>query len=77
MCVCLCLLFVCAFVCCLFVCLLGFNVAFKHLRAYRNDACLSQWYYDQCAAKQKYHAADTGHDIPPRNSIQTQSRPVH
>ena len=30
----------------------------------------------QCAATQECHAADTGHDTPPRHSIQTQGRPV-
>ena len=58
----------------LFVCLFGFNVALKHLRSYHDGACL--WYFDQCAATQKCHAADTGHDTPPRHSIQTRGRPV-
>ena len=56
--------------------LFGFDVAFKHLRSYRHGACLQQWYFDQCAATQECHAADTGHDTPPRHSIQTQGRPV-
>ena len=30
-----------------------------------------QWYFDQRAATQECHAADTGHDTPPRHSIQT------
>ena len=46
------------------------QVAFKHLRSYRDGACLQQWYFDQCAATQNCHAANTGH------SIQTQGRPV-
>ena len=58
-----------------FVCL-GFNVAFKHLRSYRDGACLYQLSFDQCAATQECHAADTGYDTPPRHSIQTQGRPV-
>ena len=59
-----------------FVCLFGLNVAFKHLRSYRDGAYLLQWYFDQCAATQECHAADTGHDTPPHHSIQTQGRPV-
>ena len=55
----------------LFVCLFGFNVAFKHLRSFHVGAFLYQWYFDLCAATQKYHAADTGHDTPPRHSIDT------
>ena len=35
-----------------------------------------QWYFDQCAATQKCHAADTGYDTPPRHSIQRRRRPV-
>ena len=38
------------------VCLFGFNVALKHLRSYHDGACL---YFDQCAAIQICHAADT------------------
>ena len=49
----------------------GVNVAFKHLRSYHDGACFLQWYFDQCAATQKCHAADTGHDTPPRHSIDT------
>ena len=60
----------------LFIFCLGFNVAFKHLRSYHEGACLKQWYFDQCAATQKCHAVDTGHDTPPRLSIQTRGRPV-
>ena len=30
----------------------------------------------QYAATQEYHAADTGHDTPPRHSIQTRGRSV-
>ena len=41
-----------------FVCLFGFNVALKHLRSY---------HFDQCAATQKCHATDTGHDTPTRH----------
>ena len=26
---------------------LAFNVDFKHLRSYRDGACLKQWYFDQ------------------------------
>ena len=51
--------------------LFGFNVAFKHLRSYRDGACLQQWYVEQCATTQECHAPDTGHDTPPRHSIQT------
>ena len=40
------------------------------------STCLYHWYFDQCAATQEYHAADTGHDTPPRHSIQTWGRPV-
>ena len=58
------------------VCLFGFNVSFKHLRSYRNDAYLQQCYFDQCAATQECHAANTGHDTPSRHSIQTRGRPV-
>ena len=47
------------------VCLLGFNVDFKHI-------AMVQWYFDQCAVTEECHPADTGHDIPPRHSIQTQ-----
>ena len=57
-------------------CLLGFNVAFKHLRSYCDGACLWQGYFDKCAATQKCHAADTGHDSLTCHSIQTQGRPV-
>ena len=32
--------------------------------------------FDQCAATQECHAADTGHDTPPRHCIQTWGRPV-
>ena len=39
--------------------------------SYNDGACLKQWYFDQCVATQKCHAADTGHDTPPRHSIQT------
>ena len=60
----------------MFVCLFGFNVALKHLRSYHDDACLKQWYFDQCAAAQKCYTADTGHDTPPHHSIQTQGQPV-
>ena len=59
-----------------FVCLFGFNVAFKHLRSYQDGACLWQWYFYQCAATQECHVAETGHDPPPRHSIQTRGRPV-
>ena len=59
-----------------FDCLFGFNVAFKHLKSYRDGACLKQWYFDQCAPTQECHADDTGHDTSPRHSIQTQDRPV-
>ena len=48
---------------CLF-CLFGFNVVLKHLRSYHDGARLEQWYFDQCAATQECHAADTGHDTP-------------
>ena len=58
------------------ICLFWFNVAFKHLRSYRDGACLEQSYFDQCAATQECHAADTGYDTPPHRSIQTQGRPV-
>ena len=37
---------------------------------------LQQWYFDQCAATQEWHTADTGHDTPPHHSIQTRGRPV-
>ena len=30
----------------------------------------------QCAATQECHVTDTGHDTPPRHSIQTRGRPV-
>ena len=53
-----------------------FNVAFKYLTSYLDDPCLQQWYFDQCAATQECHAADTGHDTPPRHSIQTRGQPV-
>ena len=33
-------------------------------------------YFDQCAATQECHAADTRHDTPPRHGIQTQGRPA-
>ena len=33
-------------------------------------------YFDQFAATLECHAADTGHDTPPRHNIQTQGRPV-
>ena len=46
----------------LFVCLFGFNVAFKHLRSYREGACLKQWHFDKCAPTQECQADDTGHD---------------
>ena len=59
-----------------FVCLLGFNVALKYLRSYRADAFLKQWHFDQCAATQECHAADIGHDTPPRYSTQTQGQSV-
>ena len=36
--------------------------------------CLAVAYVDQCAATQKCDATDTGHDTPPRHSIQTQGR---
>ena len=58
--------------CTLIVVCWGFNVTFKHLRSYCNGACLYQWYFDQFPAIQECHAADTGHDTPPRHSIQTQ-----
>ena len=53
-------------------CLLGFNAAFKNLSSYRDGAFLYQWYFEQCAATQECHAADTGHDTPACHSIQTQ-----
>ena len=56
--------------------LFGFNVTFKHLRSYHDGACLYQWYFDQCAATQECHAADTGHHTPPRHTIHTRGRPV-
>ena len=56
--------------------LLGLK-ALKHLRSYRDGACLYYWYFDQCAATQKCHAAHTGHDTPPRHSIQTQGMAPH
>ena len=56
--------------------LVGVDVAFKHLRSYRDGVCLKQWYFDQCAATQGCHAADTGHDTTPCHSIQTQGRLV-
>ena len=31
---------------------------------------------DQCATTQECHAADIGHDTPPRHSIETRGRPV-
>ena len=40
-------------------CLFGFNVAFNHLRSYHDGAGLLQWYFGQCAATHKCHAADT------------------
>ena len=46
------------------------------MRSYHNGAFLWQWYFDQCAATLKYHAADTGHDTPSCYSIQTQGRPL-
>ena len=54
-----------------FVCLLGFNVTLTS-----EVICLSQWNFEQCAATQECHAADTGHDTPPRHSMQTQGRPA-
>ena len=54
------------------VCLLGFNVAFKH-HTVTVPACSSGTFV-QCAATQKSHAADTGHDTPPRHSILTVHR---
>ena len=65
-----------------FVCLLlffggwGVNVTFKLLRSYHDGACLYQWYFDQRAATQECNVADTGHDTPPRHSIQTRGRLV-
>ena len=50
---------------------------FKHLMSYHDGACLQQWYFDQCAATQECHVADTGHDTPPRHSIQTQDMTPH
>ena len=41
-----------------FAILLGFNVAFKHLRSYCEGACLS--HLEQCAATQECHETDTG-----------------
>ena len=35
-----------------------------------------QCYFEQCAATQECHSADTGHDAPPLHSIQTHCRPV-
>ena len=60
-----------------FVCLLGFNVAFKHLRSNSDGSGLLQWYFDQCAATLENHASDTGNDSPPRHSIQTQDMTPH
>ena len=45
---------------------------FKHLRSYRDGSYLKLWCFDECAATQKSHAADTKHDTPPCHSIQTQ-----
>ena len=56
--------------------LLGINVDFKHLRSYRDGGFLYQWSFDHCAATQECYAADTGHDAPPRHSIQTRVRTV-
>ena len=58
----------------LFVCL--------HLTSLLNIGVISRLlvvviYFDQCAATHdECHAADTGHDTPPRHSIQTWGRPV-
>ena len=60
----------------MFVSLLRLNVAFKHLRSYPDSAFLYHWCFDQCAATQKLHAVDTGHDTPTHHSIQTQGQPV-
>ena len=46
------------------------------MRSYHDGASLLQWHFDQCAATQICHAADTGHDTPPRHSIQKRGRPV-
>ena len=46
------------------------------MRSYHDGACLQQCGFDQCAATQECHTADTGHDTAPRHSIQTRSRPV-
>ena len=47
-----------------------------HLSSYRDSAYSQQLYFDQCAATQEFHAADTGHNMPTRHSIQTQGQPV-
>ena len=54
----------------------GITVTFKHLRSYHDGVCFLQWYFDQCAATQVCHAADTGHVTPPRHSVQTRDRPI-
>ena len=46
------------------VCLLGSDVAFIHLKSYRDGAYLNQLYFDQCAARQECHATDaTPHPV--------------
>ena len=47
-------------------CLFGFNVALTS----------EVIYFDQCAATLECDATDTGHDTPPRHSIQIHGRPV-
>ena len=52
-------------------------MSLSHLRPYRDDAFLWQWYFLQCAATPECHAADTGHDSPPHHSTCIQSRGRH
>ena len=55
---------------------MGLDVAFKHLRSYRDGNFLKQSYFDQSAATQECHAVNTVHETPTRHSIQTQGRPL-
>ena len=56
--------------------LFGFNVAFKHLSHVATLPTCSNGTSTKSASTHECHAADTGHDTPPRHSIQTQGRPV-
>ena len=55
-------------------CLFGFNVTFKHLRTYRDGACLKQWYLTNELAH--INAMPQTQDMTPTPSQYTDTGPT-